>query len=42
MTTAMIKQVLKAFGQEGSTETELYLEIPGQRFADGKWLVQLV
>lgn len=42
MTTAMIKQVLKAFGQEGSTETELYLEIPGQRFADGKWLAQLV
>lgn len=38
----MIKQVLKAFGQEGSTETELYLEIPRQLIVDGKWLSQLV
>lgn len=42
MTTAMIKKVLKAFGQEGSVETELYVEIPGQFIVDGKWLSQLV
>lgn len=38
----MIKKVLKAFGQEGSVETELYVEIPGQFIIDGKWLSQLV